>query len=65
MFDRVRVPDVEITSPHKIIVTADKNNEQEQYEENKSANEQKKLLNSFLSQIVGESIKIKKVPLGF
>ena len=39
MFDRVRVPDVEITSPHKIIVTADKNNEQEQYEENKSASE--------------------------
>ena len=57
IFDKVRVKEVELTSPHKIILKVDINSEKELYIGSRGAEEKKILLNSFLQQIVAETIK--------
>ena len=48
IFDKVRVKDVELTSPHKIILKVDINSEKELYTGSRGAEENEKLLYSFL-----------------
>jgi hypothetical protein len=48
IFDKVRVKEVELTSPHKIILKVDINSEKELYTGSRGAEEKEKLLNSFL-----------------
>ena len=48
IFDKVRVKEVERTSPHKIILKMDVNSDKETYDDSKSAQDNKNILNSLL-----------------
>jgi serine/threonine protein kinase len=49
IFDKVRVKEVERTSPHKIILKMDVNSEKETYDDSKTPEENNNIMNLFLA----------------